>query len=102
MNAEIIGRHIREYREKNGLTQKQLAEKLYVSDRTISRWERGNGLPDIDELPRIARLLGMNLNELVGEPSAAAGTDGEAPDEERNAGEIAAAAARRRRALSTP
>lgn len=97
MNAEIIGRHIREYREKNGLTQKQLAEKLYVSDRTISRWERGNGLPDIDELPRIARLLGMNLNELVGEPSAATGTDGDAPDEERNAGEIAAAAARRRR-----
>lgn len=68
MDAEIIGRHIREYREKHKLTQKQLAEMLYVSDRTISRWERGNGLPDIDELPRIARLLGISLNELVGEP----------------------------------
>ena len=71
MNAEIIGRHIREYREKHKLTQKQLAEMLYVSDKTISRWERGNGLPDIDELPRIARLLGISLNELVGEPPTA-------------------------------
>lgn len=67
MEAEIVGRHIKEYRLKRNLTQKQLAEMLYVSDRTISRWELGKGLPDIDELPRLARLLGISIDELVGE-----------------------------------
>ncbi len=67
MDAEIVGKHIREYRVKKNLTQKQLAEMLYVSDRTISRWELGKGLPDIDELPRLARLLGISIDELVGE-----------------------------------
>ena len=67
MDADIVGKHIREYRAKKNLTQKQLAEKLFVSDRTISRWELGKGLPDIGELPRLARLLGISIDELVGE-----------------------------------
>ena len=41
MDAEIVGKHIREYRVKKNLTQKQLAEKLFITDKAVSKWERG-------------------------------------------------------------
>ena len=50
MNQEKIGRFLKELRKKKGLTQEQIAEKFHVSNRTISRWENGNNMPDLDVL----------------------------------------------------
>ena len=66
MNAKEIGKHIREYRKANNVSQRELAEQLFVSDKTISRWELGNGLPDIELLPKIAEILGITIDKLVG------------------------------------
>ena len=52
-------------RERKALTQKQLAEKLCISDKTISKWETGKGLPDISLLEDLARALGVSLTELM-------------------------------------
>lgn len=56
---------IRALRERKALTQKQLAEMLCISDKTISKWETGKGLPDISLLEDLARALGVSLTELM-------------------------------------
>ncbi len=56
---------IRLLRERKALTQKQLAEKLCISDKAISKWETGKGLPDISLLEDLARALGVSLTELM-------------------------------------
>jgi transcriptional regulator with XRE-family HTH domain len=63
-----LSKKIKEYRIKHNLTQKELAKKLYVSDKAVSKWERENGLPDIETLIRLADLLGMTVEELLKEP----------------------------------
>ena len=66
MNSNKLGERIKEYRQKNSISQRELAECLFVSDKTISRWELGKGLPDIDLLPKIAEVLEITIDELVG------------------------------------
>ena len=61
----ITGGTIRKLREQKHLTQKQLAEKLNVSDKTISKWETGRGLPDISILMELAAALGVSVPELL-------------------------------------
>ncbi|GCF94995.1 hypothetical protein NRIC_28860 [Enterococcus florum] len=63
--SNFLGKQLRNYRTKHALTQKQLASMLYVSDKTVSKWERGNGQPDIDTLKNIARLLQMSVDDLL-------------------------------------
>ncbi|HAL00573.1 MAG TPA: XRE family transcriptional regulator, partial [Exiguobacterium sp.] len=53
MDNEKIGQFIYTLRKEKDMTQKQLAEALYLSDRTISKWERGIGCPDITLLPHL-------------------------------------------------
>ena len=55
---------LRRLRESRGLTQKDLAEQLGVSDKTVSKWETGRGLPDISLLSPLAEALGVSLSEL--------------------------------------
>lgn len=78
MNANKLGEQIKEYRQKNSISQRELAEQLFVSDKTISRWELGKGLPDIDLLPKIAEVLGISIDELVGVENLS--DDGKAAD----------------------
>ena len=59
MNQVKTGGLIRAARLKNGMTQLQLAEKLSVSDKAVSKWERGCGCPDLSTLPLLADVLGM-------------------------------------------
>ncbi len=61
----VTGETIRTLRESCGMTQKNLAEQLYLSDKTISRWETGRGLPDISILPELAAVLGVSIAELL-------------------------------------
>lgn len=61
----VTGDTIKELRESQKLTQRQLAEKLNVSDKTISKWETGKGLPDIGIIEDLARALGVSIAELL-------------------------------------
>ncbi len=65
MNQEKIGNFIAELRKEKNMTQRQLAECIGVSDKTISKWERGNGLPELSTIPELCRTLGINTNELL-------------------------------------
>ena len=65
MNPYVTGSVIKELREKNQLTQAQLAEKIGVSDKTVSKWETAKGYPDISLLEPIAKVLGVSITELV-------------------------------------
>ena len=59
------GRLIAEERKKKGYTQRQLAEKLNISDKTISKWECGNGFPEVSLLLPLCDELGITVNDLL-------------------------------------
>ena len=65
MNNYVTGSAIRLLREKKGYTQKQLAERLIVSDKAVSKWESGRGLPDISLIEPLAKTLGISVAELL-------------------------------------
>lgn len=65
MNQYITGAVIKELREKNNLTQIELASKLNVSNKTVSKWETGKGYPDISLLEPIANVFGISITELL-------------------------------------
>lgn len=65
MDAERIGKNISEHRKRNQLTQEQLAEKLGVSNRSVSRWENGKTMPDLTILFQVCRELHVSIGELV-------------------------------------
>lgn len=58
---------IKKHRKAKGLTQNQLAQKLYVTKQAISKWETGSGYPDTSTLPTLAKLLDISIDELMGE-----------------------------------
>ena len=69
-NIEInkkIAKNLTNYRKAAGLTQAELAEKINYSDKSISKWESGNGVPDVYTLMQLAELYKVTLNDLVGE-----------------------------------
>lgn len=59
-----IGEKIAEMRKQNNMTQKDLAEKLNVSDKVISKWETGKCLPDVEMMMKLSRALGVSISEL--------------------------------------
>ena len=65
MNHYITGATIKELREKQGLTQAELAEKIGVSDKAVSKWETAKGLPDIALVEPLAGALGVSVIELM-------------------------------------
>ena len=67
MNAKMIGTTISALRRKCGLTQAELAEKLNISNKTISKWENGQGYPDITHLPMLAKCFGVSIDDLLSE-----------------------------------
>lgn len=65
MDQEKIGKFIASCRKELNLTQEQLAEKLGVSNKTVSRWENGNSFPDVSMLQPLCDLLNISVNELL-------------------------------------
>lgn len=61
----ITGKTIRELREKQKITQRELAGRINVSDKTVSKWETGKGLPDIAIIEDLAKALGTSIAELL-------------------------------------
>ena len=69
MNEEALRKNISQkitfYRKAAGLTQLELAEKLNYSDKSVSKWERGDGLPDITVLSNMAELFGISVDDFI-------------------------------------
>lgn len=62
---ENFARNLTHYRKASGLTQTELAEKLNYSDKSVSKWERGDGLPDLTVTAQIAEIFGLTVNDLI-------------------------------------
>ena len=65
MDLIKIGKYIAFKRKEQGLTQKQLAEKLNMSDKSVSKWERGICLPDVTVYLELCKILGISINEFL-------------------------------------
>lgn len=65
LDNERIGSFIRELRKERGLTQRDLADRLHITDRAVSKWERGLNAPDIALLEPLSELLGVSVGELI-------------------------------------
>ena len=65
MDLIKIGKFISNKRKEKNITQEQLAEKLYITDRAVSKWERGLSLPDADKMLDLCNILDISVNELL-------------------------------------
>ena len=65
MSNKTTGEIISSIRREKGFTQKELAEKLSVTDKAVSKWERDVALPDINTLPKLAKILDVTIEELI-------------------------------------
>lgn len=65
MDQQKIGKFISEQRKQKALTQSQLAAKLQISEKTVSKWECGKGLPEVSLMVPLCEILGISVNELL-------------------------------------
>lgn len=65
MNKQTFGQYITEMRKAKNWTQLELAEKMGVTDKAISKWERDLSFPDVASLPRLAEIFGVSVDELL-------------------------------------
>lgn len=65
MDCSKVGNLICSLRKEKGMTQKQLADIMNISDKTISKWERGLGCPDVSLLPELSATLGVNIEKIL-------------------------------------
>jgi len=65
MDCQKIGMFIKNLRKEKGFTQKQLADKMGISDKTISKWERGCGMPDVSLWKDLSDVLGANIEDIL-------------------------------------
>ena len=75
MEKKTMGSFLAALRRASGMTQKELAERLNVSDKSVSRWERDDGAPDLALIPVIAEVFGVTCDELLRGERAAAGEE---------------------------
>ena len=80
MNQEKIGNFISECRREKQMTQEQLAEKLGVTSKSISKWETGNCLPDASKYQALCEILNITVNELFSGERLSSETENEAKD----------------------
>lgn len=62
---KTLGQIIAETRKEQGMTQKELAERMNVTDKAVSKWERDLSCPDIHSIPKLAEVLGLSVDELM-------------------------------------
>lgn len=75
-----FGKFIKQLRSENHMTQKQLAEKLFITDKAVSKWERGLSMPDISLLESIAQIFGVTVSELLQGERETGSESGDEPD----------------------
>ncbi len=77
MNNQEFGSRIAEARKRNGMTQRELAELLDVTDKAVSKWECGKGFPEITLLPKLSRILGIKPEDLLSDKAVPIDTGAE-------------------------
>ena len=65
MNKKTLGMMIASLRKEQGMTQLELAEKMGVTDKAVSKWERDLSCPDVNSLPKLAEVFGISVDELM-------------------------------------
>ena len=65
MDATRFGLFVAEMRKENHMTQLQLAQQMNISDKTVSKWERGLGCPELSLLPELSRIFNVDLEKLL-------------------------------------
>jgi transcriptional regulator with XRE-family HTH domain len=65
VDCKKIGELIYSLRKEKNMTQKQVADLMNISDKTISKWERGLGCPDVSLLPELSQIFGVNIEEIL-------------------------------------
>ncbi len=65
MKKQTLGRMIASLRKEKGMTQLELAEKMGVTDKAVSKWERDLSCPDVNSIPKLAEVLGVSVNDLM-------------------------------------
>ncbi|MBQ9784075.1 MAG: helix-turn-helix transcriptional regulator [Clostridia bacterium] len=71
MTNKTMGEIISTLRRERGMTQKELAEQLNVTDKAVSKWERDQSYPDTGTIPHLAKILGISIDELMSAKSVA-------------------------------
>ena len=69
MSNKSIGEIINSLRKAKGMTQNELAEKMNVTDKAVSKWERNLSCPDVNSIPKLAEILGTTVDELLNAPT---------------------------------
>lgn len=80
MDAQKIGKVIYYFRKEQGMTQRELAETLHVGAKTVSKWERGQGCPDMSVLRELAEVLNVTVEQIL---------SGELPKQKKDSGNVA-------------
>ena len=65
MKQQTLGMMITSLRKEQGMTQLELAEKMGVTDKAVSKWERDLSCPDVNSLPKLAEIFGISVDELM-------------------------------------
>ncbi len=65
MKKKTLGMMIASFRKENGMTQLELAEKMGVTDKAVSKWERDLSCPDVNTIPKLAETFGISVDELM-------------------------------------
>lgn len=65
MKKQTFGKMVAELRRQSGMTQLELAEKMGVTDKAVSKWERDLSFPDINSVPKLAEIFGVSVDELM-------------------------------------
>ncbi len=89
MNQRKIGEFLKQLRKEKGLTQEQLAEHFYVSSRSVSRWETGSNMPDIDMLIELADFYNVDIREIIDGERKSESMDNETKDTLKKVAEYA-------------
>ena len=87
-----MGAFLRELRKERGLTQEQAAEALFVSSKTVSRWETGATIPDLETLVKLAEFYAVDIRELIGGERREPGEDADKAPASQQKGALQAAA----------
>ncbi len=89
MNQQKTGEFLKHLRKSKGMTQEQLAEHFYISSRTVSRWETGNNMPDLDILIELADFYHVDIREVIDGERKSENMDNETKDTLKKVAEYA-------------
>ncbi len=97
VNQQKIGEVLKQLRKDKGLTQEQLAEHFYVSSRTVSRWETGSSMPDVEMLIELADFYDVDVREIIDGERKIENMDNETKDTLKKVAEYATEECNKRR-----